>query len=192
MQAMSTLKNIILFLIIFCTSCNDKNNRVLPLANRIDSKPTNKSEIRLSETAIKEKWDYLCSHDGCLTSGQYLYDGKFGSKSCVLTTDSFWIQFFAIPQRDLAAHLIGQIPDTAKTRIHTCPYQLASKGEIAIYCLQNIYKINFYDLTPQYSDIEKNIVAKFENEQNWIWSIQKSKEQTWELQRQWWIVFKEN
>jgi hypothetical protein len=191
-QAMSTIKIISLFFILIFISCNDEEKHIASLSKPNDTTSVAKSELKVSESAIKEKWDSLCKLSGCLTGGQYVNNGKFGSEGCALTDNPEWLQFFAIKHRDLAAFLIGQIRNTAKTKTHTCPFQNSNKGELAIYCLQNIYKVNFFDLTVPYSEIEKNIVAKYGNEQAWIWAMQKDKKKAWELERQWWIVYKEN
>ena len=191
-QAMNTLKLILFFLLIAFFSCSDNKKQHLLSKSQHDTTSVSKTETKFTDVEIKANWGKLCKIGGCLTGGQYANNGKFGGEGCVLTNDSEWIIFFSINERDLAAFLIKQIPDRTKTIIHTCPFQNATKGELAIYCLHNIYKTNFYELSDDYKKLEANIVNKFGNEQNWIWHIQKSKEQVWELQRRWWIKYKEN
>lgn len=77
------------------------------------------------------------------------------------------------------------MPDKAKTQIHTCPHDDATKGELALYCLQGISNINFYELSPTIALSEKEVGKKYRNEQAWIWHIQSSKKELEDLQKLW-------
>ena len=46
--------------------------------------------------------------------------------------------------------MINQIPDKRKTRAHVCPLDDATSGELAVYCLQHILKVNWPELSEDY------------------------------------------
>jgi hypothetical protein len=80
---------------------------------------------------------------------------------------------------------LKQLKDKSKSQTHTCPYDVATKGELAIYCLQGIFKTNFYNLTKEPALSDENLYKKYGNSQNWVWHIQNTKREIEELQRLW-------
>lgn len=48
------------------------------------------------------------------------------------------------------AFLVGQIPDKSRAAAHVDPFDIARKGELAVYCLQHIMKVNWYELKDEY------------------------------------------
>jgi hypothetical protein len=93
---------------------------------------------------LKKDWDSLTNVKGCLSGGQWIKDKKWGGEGCILTIDKAWNSFlFETDKGELALFLINQLSDKTTTQIHTCPYENATKGELALYCLQGISKVNF-------------------------------------------------
>jgi hypothetical protein len=90
-----------------------------------------------------------------------------------------WNSFlFETHKGELALFLINQLPDKTTTQIHTCPYENATKGELALYCLQGISKVNFDEILGFES--KKNVRSQKE-----IWRIQRSDERIEKLQKVW-------
>jgi hypothetical protein len=128
---------------------------------------------------LKKDWDSLTNVKGCLSGGQWIKDKKWGGEGCVLTIDKAWNSFlFETHKGELAIFLIHQLPDKTTTQIHTCPYENVTKGELALYCLQGISKVNFDHFLGFES--KKNVRSQKE-----IWRIQKSDEQIKKLQKVW-------
>ena len=148
-----------------------------------NTKPTLKI---YSELELTNLWDSLCNIHDCLTGGQRVYQGRWGGEGCVLTLDKQWINFLnKTDKKQLSSFLIKQLSDKAESQIHTCPYDDATKGELALYCLQGISKINFYELAPSIALEEKEVAKKYHNHQAWIWHIQSSKKELEDLQKLW-------
>jgi hypothetical protein len=128
---------------------------------------------------LKKDWDSLTNVKGCLSGGQWIKDKKWGGEGCILTIDKAWNSFlFETHREELAIFLIHQLPDKTTTQIHTCPYENATKGELALYCLQGISKVNFHGLLGFES--KKNVRSQKE-----IWLIQRSDERIEKLQKVW-------
>jgi len=106
-----------------------------------------KSKHLLNEVNLEKLWkSLLFKEEGCLVGGQYVYDGRFGGEGCVMSTSEDWKLFFSLNKKQITDFLITKITaNTTKTKIHTCPYDDATEGEIAVYALQKIYLINWYD-----------------------------------------------
>lgn len=104
------------------------------------------------ESSVRDNWFFLAdSVSGCLVGGEYCYNGKCGGEGCCFDIDERWENFFKQNEIEIAEFLLTQLSDTTKTKVHVCPFFVATKGELAIYCLQRIYKINWFDLDTKYS-----------------------------------------
>ncbi len=146
-----------------------------------------------TELELTNLWDSLCHIHDCLTGGQRVYEGKWGGEGCVLTLNKQWVNFlYKTDKKQLSSFLIQQLPDNAETQIHTCPHNDATKGELALYCLQGISKINFYELSPEFALNDVEVAKKYRNHQAWIWHIQSSKKELEDLQKLWTEHFEKN
>lgn len=127
--------------------------------------------------SIDSLWHELVYEKGdCLTGRQRVVNGRFGNKLCVLTsknnaTQADWSPFFNHPKEELTAFLVSQLADTTKTRIHTCPFFVATTGEVAVYCLSNIHLKNWYDLAPFVSYQDRKPTNSIDGEQAWLQAI---------------------
>lgn len=109
-----------------------------------------KQHFVVPNNKIETTWTYLAdSIGGCLVGDQYCYDKKFRGKACCLD-NRWWQVLFEYDKTELSDFLVQQLNDTTTSRVHTCPYFNASKGELATYCLHRIYKVNWYDLDSGY------------------------------------------
>ena len=182
---MDLIKTILLFSILSVLSCKNVSEPKKEL-NQDSLNDTNNNLKQYSEIELKQKWDSLCAVKGCLTGGQRVFEGKWGGEGCAFSLDKSWQDFvFKTDKNALTEFLISQIPDKTQSQLHTCPFHLASKGEMAIYCLQGLNSINFYDLSPELKKIEQGGTKKYKSEQAWIWDIQSSKTKTADLQNLW-------
>ena len=92
---------------------------------------------------ISEEWNLLSdSIKGCTTGGQYCNNGNCGGEACCFDKSKQWQSFFKHDSQELSVFLISQLSDTSESSIHICPFFNATKGELAVYYLQQIYKIN--------------------------------------------------
>lgn len=122
------------------------------------------------QSSIFDEWDLLSdSLKGCTTGGQYCKDGNCGGEVCCFDVDRSWQSFFKHNQNELSNLLINQLSDTSLSSVHISPYFNATKGELAVYCLQRIYKVNWYDLNPKYSAIKD---GSFMKEDDKFYSVQ--------------------
>jgi hypothetical protein len=176
-------KIIAILLILLQFNCAENPNKNVPKTPPQYNADSSKKEVKFySDAALKQLWDSLCRKKGCLTGGQYVYQGKFGGEGCAFSIDKQWKDFlYNTNKEQLATFLITQIPDKKETKTHACPFSLAKKGELAIYCLQGLFLVNFHELTPELEvSNKKNIYT-----QKWIWQMQKSKKEIKLLQALW-------
>ena len=157
---------------------------------QVNTKPVLKT---YSELELTNLWDSLCNIHDCLVGGQRVNQGKWGGEGCVLTLNKQWVNFLnKTDNKQLSSFLIKQLPDKTETQIHTCPYEGATKGELALYYLQGISKINFYELSSAMALKEKEVGKKYSSEQAWIWHIQSSNKELEDLQKLWMEHFEKN
>mgnify|MGYP007025692433 CR=1 FL=1 len=110
---------------------------------------------------------------GCLTGGQRAKDGHFGNEGCVLTNyrKTDWRLFFNHPKDELTEFLINKFADTTVTNIHTCPFAIATNGEVAVYCLTKIHLVNWYDFNPFHEYRDRETTGGEDCEQTWLQAI---------------------
>lgn len=178
------MKQLFISFLIMIVGCQNVSKR------KPDSPPqysAKEASSIIDSNQIKLKWDSLCQIKGCLVGGQRVWKGKWGGEGCVFSINKDWVHFLSnVEKKQFAEFLIQQIPNSEKSKIHTCPFDVATKGELAIYCLQGLYLTNFYDLSPIFSKNDSLISKKYKgSEQNWIWHIQKSKPLVDTLQKLW-------
>lgn len=113
------------------------------------------------QETISEEWILLSdSLKGCTTRGQYYNNAKYGGEACCFDISKDWQSFFKHSKEELSNFLLTQLSDTSQSSIHICPYFNATKGELAVYCLQRIYKVNWYDLNLKYKHIQDGSFVK--------------------------------
>ncbi len=129
------------------------------------------------ELSLDSLWQELVyEKGGCLTGGQRVVNGRFGNQACVLTstrnaTRADWTPFFDHPKEELTDFLLNQLPDTSATYIHTCPFFVATTGEVAVYCLSKIHLKNWYDLDPFMAYQDRKPKNSIDSEQAWLQEI---------------------
>ena len=121
---------------------------------------------------IPVQWELLIPGGGCLTGGEYCREEKCDYKRGIMAKDSSWKYFLRQPKEKLSAFLVSKIGDTTGTTIHTCPFMASKAGELAIYSLQYIYNINWYDLSKEYAKYKNIEIEGFEtSHQAILWAI---------------------
>jgi len=135
----------------------------------------NQRFFQMSEDSL---WQYLAfEKGGCLTGGQYGRNGVFGGEACVMSRAKEWEIFFGREEKILTHLLLSKMADTSTTRIHTCPYFNAREGELAVYALQYIHQVNWFDIEPFHSYRDKEVLQADDNMQAWLQQILTSEEQ---------------
>jgi len=175
---------LILTSIIFsCKSDLKENNQ--ENKRRIELLPEPDKQLRLEyekdeeifEMSNDSLWNYLIfKKGGCLTGGQHVHKGKFGGEGCVMSNSKEWDIFFRRGKRQITKFLINKISDdTTKTNIHTCPFFSAIEGEVAVYGLQRLYGVNWYDFDEFIEFQNRQSESSSENHQAWLKGILKDK-----------------
>lgn len=145
-----------------------------------------------STSEITHEWKRLCRKGGCLTGGQYCRGEKCGNPACVLNYELDWQIFLKRPRNELVPFLLDQFSDTSQTQIHTCPFFNATKGELAVYCLQHVFKTNWYNLDKEFREFLNREVNETENMQIWLQDILKDAYKCSILKQHWKKIWDEN
>ncbi len=108
--------------------------------------------------SIEKEWRELVNATFCFNGSQYYSpEQELASSNQVELAPGGGFSpgdWLASVKRDEGAaveFLINQIPDKRKTRAHVCPLDNATRGELAVYCLQRILKVNWPELSEDYS-----------------------------------------
>lgn len=138
--------------------------------------PKNRVTDSISKLSIEQLWNYLIFEEGgCLTGGQHVHNGTFGSEGCVMSNSMFWELFFSRNKNELSYFLFDKITaNTDTTKIHTCPFFIATESEVAVYGLQKIHGLNWYDFETFKTYKNKESTNSTNNHQVWLHRILKN------------------
>ena len=113
----------------------------------------------------------LVTRGGCLVGLQDYQANEAPVMACVLYGSPGWQQFLKTEPTVLGPFLLEQLGDTTTTQIHTCPFFSASAGELAVYCLQKVYHINWYDFDSFQAYAGREITSSEDQPQRWLQAI---------------------
>ena len=135
-----------------------------------------------SKPSLNEAWADLIATEGCLVGGQDAIDGKMEG-SCF--ANEGWSAFLDHPTEEKLRFLTGRLSSTKTTSIHTCPLDVATEGELAVYALQHLTKRLWTDYSGSDADLLATIAAYKEAlasgdtvfDQRVLWTILESAKQ---------------
>lgn len=111
-----------------------------------------KSGKKTTPSDLQAQWNMLAdSIGGCTVAGEYYDKEDHWNEGCCFDHAEPWKKFNALYPPTLSQFLIDQLADTAKSEVHICPFSNATKGELAVYLLQRLHRINWYELDPIYA-----------------------------------------
>ena len=135
----------------------------------------NSSKIENFE--IEKKWASLYQKEGCLTGGQHWGPGTTEGS---IFREEEWQRFFKILPETAIPFLMTRIDSTEKTKIHVCPFHMATEGELAVYASEHILKKNWYDCESGFKNLrnwsEKRKKASIPVTQSMLLDIQAKNE----------------
>jgi len=121
-------------------------------------------------------WQELLKTEGCLVGQQDAVD-QIGEGSCL--RESAWQRFIKEASPETVDFLRNKLLSTEPTAIHTCPYQSATEGELALYILQHVTKKLWKDYDGSDDELNRFLEtwkapedqAGAIGEQNMIWEM---------------------
>jgi len=101
--------------------------------------------------SIEEEWRNLTQASFCFLGSEYYYTDATVPREPAPPFDPYrWLPSLRVDEPKGIDFLIRQMPDHASSFAHVDPFQPATRGELAVYCLQHIMKVNWYELKPEY------------------------------------------
>ncbi len=92
-------------------------------------------------TASLAQWQQLCNRDSCFCGSQdWSPDGP--SEGSALRDDP-WRSFLDETSPELVPLLLDRLDSTRMTSMHVCPFARATEGEMALYTVQHLLKVNW-------------------------------------------------
>ncbi|HKC63451.1 MAG TPA: hypothetical protein VKB86_07430 [Pyrinomonadaceae bacterium] len=174
---------------------------LLPAGERIQMPESVKRFDTLTETTkeikpAKEEWEELAEIGGC-TFGRVYYDPEFESikiperdnPEAGVIFSRRWIAFLRRDKDETVPFLISQIPNKSRTHVHIDPFDMATKGELAVYCLQFILKRNWDELKEDYKARLEAINIDYTNPQAELRKIIGTKRGATEMMNLWKQVY---
>lgn len=133
--------------------------------------------VKIMQTySISELWNVLVfEKGGCLGGEQYINETEFRRKEKPLVfSETEWEKFSDNDKGVLTNFLIAKLSDTTRTKVHTCPFFMATNGEMAVYSLQHIHKKNWFDFSEFKEYKEKEYKSATEQPQIWLQNLLKN------------------
>lgn len=120
--------------------------------------PKEKIAIQLQKP-IEEAWKELTSLNSCFIPVGYSPEAETprNCETCGFVNDPRWIEFRKRDKREAVPFLLRQLADKQQTHLHVDPLDNAQKGEFAVYCLQYVLKVNWFDLKAEYKTLRDNL-----------------------------------
>lgn len=139
-----------------------------------------------SFTDLDSLWTKLTTTSGgCLIGMQDYRPGQQAVRGCVFYGSNDWSAFFQHDPTELGPFLLAQFSDTTTTTIHTCPFFSASAGELAVYCLQKVYRINWYEFDSFQAYDGREITSSDDQPQMWLQAILEDETQRMVMVNHW-------
>jgi hypothetical protein len=140
-------------------------------------------------TSVEQEWKELTNTSFCLLGTQGYspaYENGYSHSELGGPFNPYgWLPSLRKDLKAGVAFLIKQLPNRAQTNVHVCPLDTAQKGELAVYCLQHILKVNWYDLQETYKRRYDNINYEYSNSQALLRQIIRSKKGAQEMMKLW-------
>lgn len=167
---LTSLKAIAILSILLHLGCTEPNGHAIK-GSQSESLPMQIDSGQYEK--LDSLWNALVFIDGgCLTGGQNLRNGRFGSEACVMTDprkSKKWNAFFrGHSKKQLTGFLCSKFADSSKTKLHVCPCFNATNGEAAVYALHKLHALNWFDLEEFQSYAIKKTSGCSDSYQVWL------------------------
>lgn len=122
---------------------------------------------------LEVQWEELVyQKGGCIGGMQYAHQPHNEQLELpLLFSSTSWKILAQLDNSHLFEFLLSQFSDTTKTKVHTCPFFAATNGEMAVYAIQKITKVNWYDFEDFNSYKNKETTGSMDQPQMWLRSI---------------------
>jgi hypothetical protein len=119
---------------------------------------------------LDSSWNSLLSRKTiCIGGQQYRFDHPEMRVPLFFSTHE-WKAFTELDNSETGPFLLSFLDDTSTTKIHTCPFELATKGEMAVYALQQLTETNWYEFE-SFREYAAMPVSDNQNLQRSLWAI---------------------
>lgn len=102
---------------------------------------------RTSGKEVEQHWKALLKKTGCLTGRQNWSEIGPGVS---IFKEREWQKFFSYSPKLSIPFLLSRIDSQNSTKVHVCPFDMASEGELAVYASEYILKSNWFDTDRSY------------------------------------------
>lgn len=167
------MRLVVLFLSLFVilNSCKDYKNSEEQVAYLLNKNSEKLPKIQDSIT-IDNLWHKMVfEKGGCLGGQQYFNESNSFIEGDLVFKNKYWEKLKNFDKTQFSNFLFLKLADTTKTKIHTCPFFTATNGEMAVYALQKIHRINWYDFSVFKEFKDKEYESATEQPQIWLQKI---------------------
>ena len=120
----------------------------------------------------------------CLVGSQYRFDRVDERYENTVFNSEPWKVFASHDKEKSTKFLLKKLEDTRRTNVHTCPYMGTSNGELAVYALQQLHQISWFEFAEFKAYANKEITSGTDNHQAWLRAILADKKKRNQLKAQ--------
>lgn len=126
-------------------------------------------ESTLQTDSIAQLWDELMASRACIGGFQDINKTReIEAPRRLFFSLNIWNSFASNNKEAVTVFLLSKLKDTTLTTIHTCPFLKANTNEMAVYALQHIHQVNWFDFEEYSAYKDRDILNGSDQPQKWL------------------------
>ena len=130
-------------------------------------------QLCAQDNSLESLWNEMAfgERSSCLVGTQYSFDREGKRFDQTIFNSKSWKTFLTNDKEITTKFLVTKLNDTTITKVHVCPFNGATNGELAAYGLQQLHQFNWYDFPIFNQYKEREFTSATDNAQAWLRNI---------------------
>ena len=165
---------------------NDSLDRIEEEERVVAAKIFYRKLDNLLTLSLDNQWELLTKLEGLVKTNDQEFKGCCDDTKGIFIENKYWQKFFTQPKSLLVPFLIDKMNDTTQTNLYK--HIILNDGELAVYGLEFIYNLSWFNLSKEYLDKLNNYCCFYED--SFLNLLLKNKDELVKLQNHWKALYK--
>lgn len=165
---------------------NDSLDRIEEEERVVAAKIFYRKLDNLLTLSLDNQWELLTKLEGLVKTNDQEFKGCCDDTKGIFIENKYWQKFFTQPKSLLVPFLIDKMNDTTQTNLYK--HIILNDGELAVYGLEFIYNLSWFNLSKEYLDKLNNYYCFYED--SFLNLLLKNKDELVKLQNHWKALYK--